>query len=171
MMSASDLQLRSGPPRHGDLGWDVPIAAGTKATFSIFYSGQSGRPYTLIVYGDINGDTYTNDLAYIRRRQPRCSSPTGPTSSSSTGWARIRASSTTWARSSRAMPAAAPGINTLDARVNVQLPFKAVKAELTLDVLNLLNLLNSASGIVKFVSYGENTNLTKTVINRAPDCR
>ena len=33
---------------------------------SVFYSGQSGRPYTLTTSSDVNGDVRaTNDLLYI----------------------------------------------------------------------------------------------------------
>jgi hypothetical protein len=46
--------------------YDVPLFKGTKATVSAYYSGQSGRPFTLAYFGDVNGDGRTgNDLLYI----------------------------------------------------------------------------------------------------------
>ncbi len=42
----------------------------------------------------------------------------------------------------------APWTNTLDGRFGVQLPFKRVKAEITLDVLNLINLFDSQERVI-----------------------
>ena len=45
--------------------YDFKIVKGARGTASVFYSGQSGRPYAMTVYGDVNNDTYGNDLAYL----------------------------------------------------------------------------------------------------------
>ena len=37
----------------------------------------------------------------------------------------------------------------------VQLPFKRVKAEITLDMLNLINLFNSDGGLFQDMSFGQ----------------
>ena len=46
--------------------YDIPLYKEVKLTTSVFYSGQSGRPYTLTKSSDVNGDVRaTNDLLYI----------------------------------------------------------------------------------------------------------
>ena len=46
--------------------YDIPFCKDIKPTVSLFYSGQSGRPYTLTYNSDVNGDNrFTNDLLYI----------------------------------------------------------------------------------------------------------
>ena len=37
----------------------------------------------------------------------------------------------------------------------MQLPFKRVKTELTLDMLNLINLFNSDKGLFEYMSFGQ----------------
>jgi len=50
----------------------------------------------------------------------------------------------------------APWSNTLDGRVAVQLPFGGrVKTEITLDMLNLINLFNSDKGMFEYMSFGQ----------------
>ena len=43
----------------------------------------------------------------------------------------------------------------MDFRFNLQLPYKRVKAEITLDVLNLINLVDSGSGLQEYMSFGQ----------------
>lgn len=38
---------------------------GAPTTFSIFYSGRSGHPYSSIYYNDVNGDGQANDLIWV----------------------------------------------------------------------------------------------------------
>ena len=38
-------------------GYDIPMGAGYTLTASLFYSGQSGRPWAALFNGDYNGDT------------------------------------------------------------------------------------------------------------------
>ena len=49
----------------------------------------------------------------------------------------------------------APWTNTLDGRFGVQLPYKRFKTEVTLDVLNLINLFNSDKGLILYSSNNE----------------
>ncbi len=37
----------------------------------------------------------------------------------------------------------------------VQLPFKRIKAEISLDMLNLINLFNSDNGLFEYMSFGQ----------------
>jgi len=44
----------------------VKLVWGIRSNVSIFYNGQSGRPYSLGFNGDVNSDSYSNnDLLYI----------------------------------------------------------------------------------------------------------
>jgi len=105
--------------------YDLPWAKVIKPSVAIFYSGQSGRPYTLTYNQDvnwINGDSCLTQ--YIGQIIPRNA-------------------------------CRAPWTNTLDGRFGVQLPFKRVKTEITLDALNLVNLIDHTRGLVKFASFGQ----------------
>ena len=46
--------------------YEIPLAKVVKPVISVFYSGQTGRPYTLVFSRDVNGDNRgSNDLVYI----------------------------------------------------------------------------------------------------------
>ena len=48
------------------MSYEIPFFGGATGTASLYYSGQSGRPFTLTYFGDVNGDGRTsNDLLYI----------------------------------------------------------------------------------------------------------
>ena len=47
----------------------------------------------------------------------------------------------------------APWQNQLDMRFNFGLPFQRIKAEITLDVLNFINLLSSDSGVQRYATF------------------
>ena len=49
----------------------------------------------------------------------------------------------------------APWTNTLDARINFQLPFRRVRTEITLDMLNLINLVDSEKGQAEYTGLGQ----------------
>ena len=126
----------------------------------MFYSGQSGRPYTLTTSNDVNGDVRgTNDLLYIP------SSPTELIYRNGTAPATyedfislIRADDCLADYIGTIIPrnaCRAPWTNTFDGRVAVQLPFKRVKTEITLDMLNLINLFNSDKGLFEYMSFGQ----------------
>jgi hypothetical protein len=145
--------------------YDFKLVKQTRGTATIFYSGQSGRPYALTVYGDVNNDTYGNDLAYIPASASEMTLTNG-TYQDLINW--INGDPCLASYVGKIMPrnaCRAPWINTLDARFAVQVPVNKVKAEITLDVLNLLNLITSNRGIVRYVSYGQSSPFTRTVID------
>ena len=123
---------------------------------AIFYSGQSGRPYTLTYNQDVNGDNrFSNDLVYI----PLSSDPisyTGGTYQDFVNWLSGDDCLTQYI--GQIIPRNAcrtPWTNTLDGRFGVQLPFKRVKTEITVDALNLINLFDRNSGLFQFASFGQ----------------
>ena len=138
--------------------YDIPMGKGLKTTISAFYSGQSGRPFTLTTNRDVNGDNRgTNDLLYI---------PGSPTELTFAGGTYddfirfIQADACLADFVGQIIPrnaCRAPWQNTLDARINVQLPYRRVRTEITLDVLNLVNLIDSKSGLYEYMSFGQLT--------------
>ena len=46
----------------------------------------------------------------------------------------------------------APWIHTLDFHYDFEIPITAVKAQITFDVLNLINLIDSNSGLMRYVN-------------------
>ena len=59
----------------------------------------------------------------------------------------------------------APWINTLDARFAVNLPVKRVRAEITLDILNLINLFDSKGGQFRYAMFNDILAVAPTVTN------
>ena len=48
-----------------------------------------------------------------------------------------------------------PWTNTLDGKLAIQLPFNKVKAEITLDALNLINLFDNKGGLFQYASFNQ----------------
>jgi len=136
--------------------YDMPFAKVIKPVVSVFYSGQSGRPFTMVFNGDVNGDNRTgNDLVYI----PKQSDPityTGGSYADFINW--INGDDCLAGYVGQIIPrnaCRAPWTNTLDGRLAVQLPYKRFRTEVTLDILNLINLFNSDKGLILYSSNNE----------------
>jgi hypothetical protein len=138
-------------------GYDIPVGGGFTATASAYYSGQSGRPWSANYAFDYNGDARgTNDLLYIP------ASTSEPYAYSSGTFADLM----TFVNSEQCLAdfigrihernaCRAPWLNTLDFRLNVGLPFKRVKAEITWDVLNMINLFDSQDGLYRYAFFND----------------
>ena len=140
--------------------YDIPIFQEFKTTVSLFYSGQSGRPYTLTTGNDVNGDVRgTNDLLYIPSSPTEFIYRNGTATATYDDFINLIAAddclSTYIGTIIPRNACRAPWTNTFDGRVAVQLPFKRVKAEVTLDMLNLINLFDSDSGLYEYMSFGQ----------------
>ncbi len=146
--------------------YEIPVVWGITTTVSAYYSGQSGRPYTLMYFGDINGDGRTgstsNDLQYT---------PASATEVTFTGGTYqdllnfMQADDCLAQYVGKVIPrnaCRAPWQNQLDMRFNFGLPFKRIKAEITLDVLNFINLLNSDKGLQQYASFNAIQPVTPT---------
>ncbi|MBE3123333.1 MAG: hypothetical protein IMZ65_00845, partial [Planctomycetes bacterium] len=136
--------------------YDVPLWRGLTATVSAYYSGQSGRPFTLTTNRDVNGDNRgTNDLLYIPASASELAITGGTYENFS---AFINADSCLSSYVGKIIPRNAcrgPWTNTLDGRVSFQLPYRKVRAEITMDVLNVINMINTRNGLVQYMSYGQ----------------
>lgn len=116
------------------------------------YVAESGRPYSLLMDFDANGDGYrTNDLLYI---------PSSPDEVIFQGitydqfrrylsWHGVGGSGRIVGRNESHMP----WTHRFDVHYGLELPFSRFSAEVTLDVLNVGNLIDSDSGVVKYVNF------------------
>ena len=127
----------------------VPIPTGSpvRASVSLFYNGQYGRPYSIGFSGDVNGDVATQDLLFVPSSSDQVIVSGGT-------WDQLNAFIHADAAASKyigqIMPrnaARSPWSNQLDGRFAINVPTGGkTKAEITLDVFNVLNLLNKEWG-------------------------
>lgn len=141
----------------GMLTYSNTFFGDNRTTVGLFYEGRSGLPFSYIYYNDINGDgALTNDLFYV---------PTGRGDVLFTGGAAMEDSFFAWLEqhpdlaryAGQVVPAnsgRAGFVNNFDLRLSQQVPafFEGHKAELTLDVMNVGNLLNKKWGLIE--DYG-----------------
>jgi hypothetical protein len=152
--------------------YDIPLGRGFSVNVATFYSGQSGRPWTLTTNRDVNGDNRgVNDLLYI----PASASELTFSGGTYQDFANfINADDCLAQYVGEIIPrnaCRASWQNTLDARVAVQLPYRRIRTEITLDMLNLINLFDSQSGLFEYQSFGQLTTFTPvpaTVTTTAP---
>jgi hypothetical protein len=134
--------------------YEIPFFGGATGTASVYYSGQSGRPFTLTYFGDVNGDGRTsNDLLYI----PASASEVTFTNGTYQQFVNfLQEDGCLDDYIGKIIPrnvCRAPWSNQVDFRFNVGLPFQRIKAEITLDILNVLNLLQSKWGIQEYATF------------------
>jgi hypothetical protein len=137
-------------------GYDIPVPGGMTLTASAFYSGQSGRPWSANFATDYNGDVRTtNDLLYI----PASASEfrfTNGTFDDLMAFVNAEPCLADFVgRIHERNACRAPWINTFDARLNFGLPFKRVKAEITWDILNLINLFDRNNGLLRYANFND----------------
>ncbi len=132
-------------------------ALGLRHSTGLFYNAQSGRPYSLLMGGDPNRDGFTtNDLLYV---------PSGEGSiilRNSSGAVIPYSTLATFLQSAGVDPSAGrildryelnePWSRQLDFHYELGLPIRSVTSNITLDLQNLLNLIDEEFGVVKFVS-------------------
>jgi hypothetical protein len=154
--------------------WDVPhrfnvvISEAFKTgpvlhNLGLVYTAQSGQPYSILMGGNPNNDGASgNDLLFV------------PTSYSDIVWKGTGAPteqqwndylSMTGLDKYRGKVADrngldAPWIHSLDFHYDVTLPISVIQVQLTFDVLNLINLIDHNSGLLRYVA-----NQTYTALN------
>lgn len=139
----------------------LSLGKGVSGTFSLYYNGQSGRPYVVLFNGDVNGDTRTtNDPLYVPASEGEvlitCSN-------CSASWADLDAyiNSDSSLKDSRGQIAErnkgrSPWVNSMDFHFAANIPTRSLaKVELTLDVLNLINLFDSDKGEVFYPAFND----------------
>lgn len=139
-------------------GYDIPMGRGFTATASVFYSGQSGRPYSVSFDRDFNNDGRGfNDLAYIPASADEVAFTNGTFADLQAFVNTEECISDFIGQIFERNACRSPWTNTLDFRLNVGLPFRQVKAEITWDILNLINLIDSDSGLFRFANFNQLT--------------
>jgi hypothetical protein len=139
-------------------------------SIGIFYSGNSGRPYSMSYAQDYNGDNASggNDLVYIPRPEDYNTKIVIP---QPTDFRDLRSPDQIWAQimafidanpvlkeyQGRILPRNAlrePWVNQLDLRLQQQVPLGGTQnLQFTLDMQNVLNLLNPDWGLQRYVDF------------------
>ena len=144
-------------------GYEIPLGGGFTATASAFYSGQSGRPYSLSYNLDYNGDLRGfNDLVYIPASANEVQFINGTFADFQQFIASEACLSEYVGQIHERNACRSPWQNTFDFRVNVGLPFSRIKAEITWDLLNVLNLTGSDNGLVEWANFNQLTVIRPT---------
>jgi hypothetical protein len=143
-----------------NLSYKFNYGNGFSTTFGIFYEGRSGAPFSLAYSNDANGDRTpdrraTNDLVYI----PKASND--PVMVLKNGnWNELN-EFISWFPSledqrGKIMERNSlrqPWYNQLDMRIVQEFPtFRGQSLQIYVDILNVLNLINSDWGHLKYVS-------------------
>jgi hypothetical protein len=115
-------------------------------TFSAFYEGRSGRPFSYAFINDANGDGRVNDLLYV---------PAGPGDAIFTGGAAMEAAFFDYMAGNPGLARLAgsavergsgrsPWVNNVDLRISQELPgiFEGHSAKIWFDIQNFGNLIN-----------------------------
>ncbi len=149
----------------GDLSYGFNYGPGLGTTVALFYQGRSGEPFSYTYDNNVNGDGSfgDNDLVFVPENQSDISGEDfADQAAFDAEWAKIE----TFINSSDALKASrgkifernsarAPWNHRLDLRIAQKIPsLRGQNFELTLDVQNLLNLLNEDWGHVQFVRFG-----------------
>lgn len=126
------------------------------STVALYYNHQAGRPYSTTYSRDMNGDNQDNDLIYV---------PAGADDVIIFGdgtWDQLDSyiQADAGLRDARGSivernASVAPWTHTLDFHFGVEIPISAVRTELTFDILNLSNLINSDWGEIKYGAFNE----------------
>ena len=134
----------------------VEYVKGWSTTLSIFYNGHSGSPFSYIYYGDVNGDGQrANDLVYVPKNANDIVLTTNNYAQLD---AFINGDPYLSKYRGQIVPrngGRAPWENMLNLRLAQDIPtVEGQSLEFTLDIINVLNLLNHDWGYVKYVPYG-----------------
>ncbi len=145
-----------------------------KTTASLVYEGRSGRPFSYVFYNDANGDSRAfNDLLYVPTGRGdvvfRDVTVTSGGVSTFYSAAQQEAAFFEWLAQHPELAryggtfAPANGFrsgwtNTFDLRVSQELPgfWKGHKSSVTLDVMNVGNLLNKKWGLIEDAGFNAN---------------
>jgi hypothetical protein len=150
--------------------YDFALGRGYTATASIFYSGQSGRPYSVIFSNDVNGDgRTTNDMLYLPTSSDPLTYTNGTYSDLLLFMQREDCTAEHIGTIAERNACRNPWTNTLDGRFSVRMPFRKVQTEITLDILNMINLFDPKGGQVLYSSFKRLNVISGTISGTPPD--
>ena len=149
--------------------YDFRLPKGFTTTTSLFYSGQSGRPYSLAYNGDPNGDNrFFNDLQYIPASADEVIFANG-TFDDYMAFINSEGCLADFIGQIHERNACrAPWSNQLDFRVAFGMPVGPTKVDLTFDVMNLLNLFDNTAGLIEYANFNELTDIRYSVVGGKP---
>jgi hypothetical protein len=132
------------------MAYELPLGP-TRATLSVYYNGQSGRPFAYRYSNDVNVDQgTTNDLLYIPRDANDVIIANGTFDQLMAFLEGSSCDDLTPGTIVKRNSCRAPWTNTLDFHAALNVPVGRYSGEVTFDVLNLINLFDSNSGIMEF---------------------
>lgn len=139
------------------VSYDWKFGGKANLMLSLFYAGQSGRPYSFIYNGDFNGDgRAANDLIYVpAQNDPKVVFINGTAQDFENYVAGDKGLQANRGRIMERGSSRSPWTNSLDFRAALGVPVQKVKLEVTLDVLNVLNLINSDWGVIDFATFND----------------
>ncbi|MGE0862770.1 MAG: carboxypeptidase regulatory-like domain-containing protein [Vicinamibacterales bacterium] len=132
---------------------------------SLYYNGQSGRPYAYAYNSDVNGDGgFGNDLLYI----PMPGEATFTNGTYDDLIAFINAGDCTDAGVTPGSivernSCRGPWTNSMDFRLALDVPIQRVETQITMDLQNLLNLFDSGNGLVQYATFNQLQPVNATV--------
>jgi len=125
-------------------------------SFGLFYNVESGRPFSILTGGDPNGDGFTsNDLLYIPASADEVVLNGFTWDQFATYVESVGLS--TDGKITKRNAAHGPWVRRLDFHYGLELPIKVVRAQITLDMINLLNFFDKDQGVVRYVPFGTTT--------------
>jgi hypothetical protein len=129
----------------------------TRATVSAYYSGQSGRPYSLNYSSDYNGDARaTNDLFYIPASAAEVTFTDGTFDQFMAFVNSEKCYSDYIGRIHVRNACRAPWINAFDFRVAFNVPTGGrTRTELTFDLANVTNVFSRESGLLQYANFND----------------
>ena len=154
----------------GSLQWRRFFFEGYKTEIGMFYEGRRGKPYSWTYINDFNGDGIAgNDLMYLpnpsqivfRDRPVTTTTPLGTADEAAAYWAIVNANPALRANVGGVVErndSYNPWINSFDVRISQDLPgfFEGNKAVISLDILNIGNLINKDWGQIDEIGFPSN---------------
>jgi hypothetical protein len=139
------------------VSYDLKLGSRANLLLSAFYNGQSGRSYAFTYNGDWNGDgRFTNDLLYVpAANDPKVAFINGTAADFEAYVANDKGLQKYRGQVMEKGAGRAPWTNQLDVRGALRIPVSSVKLEVTFDLLNFLNLLDSDWGVVDNATFGD----------------
>jgi outer membrane receptor for ferrienterochelin and colicin len=131
-------------------------------SFGLFWNAESGRPFSILMGGDPNGDGQSaNDLLYV---------PASPDEVILSGftWDQFVSYLSTNGVDCRGCivkrnAQQGPWVRRLDFHYGLELPIKVVRAQVTMDLINVLNIFDEDEGNVRYVNFGTTTPIRASI--------
>jgi len=156
----------------GVLTYRIKYAKHCVTSFGIFYNGQSGEPYTYCYTNDLNNDgNKYNDIMFVPAKQSDINLVANGSVTALTQWTALNnfIESDNYLKTRRGQYAERNGARTpfenhLDLKIAEDIYINAAgkkhTLEISFDILNFTNLLNSKWGRAYYVSYNQDNLVT-----------